>query len=67
VTGLHLGHVGVGVECIALGELPVEHDRETLRDRGLAAARHPHHDDDVWRSLVIGCGLIVVDHGSTIV
>ena len=43
----HLGDVGLGVEGVALGELPAEHGGQPLRDRRLPAPGDTHDDDDV--------------------
>src|SRR5262249_50533130 len=42
----HLGDVGFGVEVVALEEVGVERAGKRPTDRGLAGARHPHHDSD---------------------
>ena len=42
-------------EGVALGELPAEGGCQALGHGRLAAARHPHHDDDVGGDLTTCC------------
>src|SRR5439155_17951474 len=60
-SGVHLGDIRFGVECVALLERPAKARCQLLSDRCLSRAGHAHNDQDRWAAPMGACAIEAMD------